>query len=156
MNPTSLTTTLTSINETNWHLRNLVPHPLCPNHHLHLESITLTLRLTNNPLQHPPLIQPKTPRQITHPRPQHRIRKQIRPPTNQLPLQIPPIHPSIPRIPRPSNDIIIPLFLLCNHLGDEFRVVREIGVHYYHVGPRGVFETVDVGGAETEFAGAGF
>ena len=35
-------------------------------------------------------------------------------------------------------------------------MVREIGVHYYHVGSGGVFEAVDVGGAETEFAGAGF
>ena len=35
-------------------------------------------------------------------------------------------------------------------------MVREIGVHYYYVGSGSVFEAVDVGGAETEFAGAGF
>ena len=35
-------------------------------------------------------------------------------------------------------------------------MVREIGVHDYHVGSGGVFEAVDVGGSETEFAGAGF
>ena len=40
--------------------------------------------------------------------------------------------------------------------GDGGGVVREIGVHDYDEGAGGVGETVDVGGAETEFAGPGF
>lgn len=35
---------------------------------------------------------PKTPRQIRHPQAQHRLRQEIRPPANQLPLQIPAMH----------------------------------------------------------------
>ena len=32
----------------------------------------------------------------------------------------------------------------------------EIGVHDDHKGPRGVLESVDVGGTQTKFAGTGF
>ena len=42
-----------------------------------------------------------------------------------------------------------------DHVGDEFGVVAEVGVHDDDVGARGVLEAVDVGGAEAEFAGAG-
>ena len=35
-------------------------------------------------------------------------------------------------------------------------MVREVGVHYYYEGACCVFQAMDVGGSETQFAGAGF
>lgn len=35
-------------------------------------------------------------------------------------------------------------------------MVREISVHDYDEGAGGVAQAVDIGGSETEFAGAGF
>jgi hypothetical protein len=41
-----------------------------------------------------------------------------------------------------------------DHLGQEFGVVREVGVHDYDIVSRRVFEAVDVGRSQAEFAGA--
>lgn len=154
--PTQFTLPIQPIHKRNRHLRDRKPHRLRPHHHLHLKRIPLTLRTPNHLLQHLSLIQPKTARQITHARPKQRIRKQIRPPANQFAFQIPAIHAAVAGIPRAGDDVIVALLLHADHLGDEFGVVRKVGVHDDDEVAGHELEAVDVGGAETEFAGSGF
>ena len=143
-----------TVHEADGHLRDSAPHRLCPHHHLHLESISLALRARDDLLQHTLLIQPKAARQITDTRSQHHIRKQVGSTRDKLALQIPPEHTTITGVPRPRDDIVVGRLLQSDHLGDEFRVVAEIGVHDDDKVARTEVEAVDVSGAETELASA--
>lgn len=133
------------------------PHTLRPRHQLHLECKPFTLRGLNNPHNRFLLIQPKAPRQITHPRRQQEIRKDICSLRCQFPLRIPPVYTAdhlrvqplwrIAPISRTCDDIRVRRGLDLNHVWDELWVVGEVGVHDDHVVPCYVLEAVDVGGS---------
>jgi hypothetical protein len=157
--PAQLTLPINTIHKTNGHLRNRTAHRLGPHHHLHLERIPLALGTEHDLLQHLLLVQPKAPREITHPRPQDRIRKEIRPPAHQLPLQIPAVHAAVAGIARARDDIIAAvrrqLLLPRDHLRDELGVVRKVGVHDDDEVAGRELQAVHVGRPEAELAGAG-
>ena len=53
-----------------------------------------------------------------------------------------------------GHDVSIGFLLLANELRHELRMMREIGVHQEHEFSCAFRETVNVGGAETHFAGS--
>ena len=93
------------------------------NYTYHLKCVSLAFCLGNGTLQHRPLVQPKTPCQITDPRPEHRIRKQVRPPRHQLPFEIPAVDSAVPTVSGARHDVVVASLLLFNHRRNEFRMM---------------------------------
>lgn len=116
-------------------LLHLESHCLGPNHHLHLEAVTLALRAANNLLQHVRLVQSETAGQIANSRHQHNVGDQVRSTRRELPKQVPAVYSTLnvstAGIPGSGHDIGVGLLLNPDHLGYELGVVAEVGVHYY-------------------------
>ena len=93
------------------------------NHTYHLECVSLALCLGNDTLQHRPLVQPKTPCQITDRRPEHRIRKQVRPPRHQFPFEIPAVNSTVPTVSGARHDVVVASLLLFNHRSNKLGVM---------------------------------
>jgi hypothetical protein len=152
---TKLALAVQPVHKRDGHLRNRASHGLGAHHHLHLERVALALCLLDDPLQHFLLVQPKATSEITHTRPQHCVGEQIRASAHKLPLQVPAIHAAVASISRTRDDVVVLLLLHTNHVGNEFGVVREVGVHDDNIVSCRELQAVDVGGSESQLACAG-
>ena len=144
-----------SVHEADRDLCHGATHRLCSHHHLHLEGVALALRLPDDLLQHLLFVQPEATGQIAHARPQHGIREQIRPPADELALEVPAVNAAIAGVARAGHNVVVTLLLHADHVRDELGVVTEVGVHDDDEVARRELQAVDVGGAETQLAGAG-
>ncbi|KAL5357815.1 hypothetical protein BJX96DRAFT_163329 [Aspergillus floccosus] len=139
-------------------LGNLEAHGLGPDHHLHLETVSLALRAMDDLLEHALLVQPEASSQVTHAGHQHDIGDKVGRARGELPEQIPPVHTALDAIvagvPRAADDVGVRLLLDANHLRDEFGVVAKVGVHDDDVVASGELESMDVGGAQAQLARA--
>lgn len=117
------------VHEAYRHFRDLEPHRLRAHHHLHLEGVPLALRARHDLLQHLLLVQPEAPREVAHTGPQHRVGEQVRPARDDLALEVPAEDAAVAGVARARDDVVVPLGLQLDHARDEFRVVREVGVH---------------------------
>lgn len=91
-----------------------------PDHHLHLERVSLALSLQNNRFQHLLFIQSKAPGKIADVRPQHDAGEQVRTARHELPLEVPTVDATIASIARASNDVVILGLLDGDKFGDKF------------------------------------
>lgn len=144
-----------SIHKGDGHLGNRAAHSLGPDHHLHLERISLALGARDDLLQHALLVQAETTSQVAHAGPQDGVGKQVGSAADKLALQVPAIHAAVAGVARARDDVVVALLLDGNHLRDELGVVAKVGVHDDDKVARDELQAVDVGGAETQLAGSG-
>ena len=156
---TQLALAVQAVHKGNGALSDLVVHGLGTNHHFHLETVALALRVENNLLQDLLLVQPEATSQVANTRHQHHVGDQVGSARGKLPEQVPAIDTALnisaARISGAGDNVRVSFALDLDHLGDELRVVTEIGIHDDDEVAAGELQSVDVGGSQTKFALAG-
>lgn len=152
---TKLGLSVHAIDKRNGHLGHRAAHALGAHHHLHLEGVALALRARDDLVEDALLVQAERAREVADAGPQDRVGKQVGAAADKLALEVPAVHAAVARVARARDDVVVGRLLERNHLRDEFRVVREVGVHDDDKVARDKLEAVHVGRAETELARAG-
>lgn len=120
----------------------LIAHSLGPDHHFHLEAVTLRLSAGDDLFKHLLLVQTKTTSQVANTRHEHDIGNQVGGTRGKLAEEIPTVNPTLDvstiGVAGTSHDICVGLLLNANHLRDKLGVMAEVGIHNDHIVARAV------------------
>lgn len=136
------------------HLCNSEAHGLGAHHQLHLEAVSLALRVGNGLFEDSSLVQTEATSQVADAGAEDGVGEQVGAAADKLALEVPAKDAAVASVAGAGDDVVVGRLLQGDHLGDELGVVTEVGVHDDDEVAGDELQAVNVGGSEAELAGA--
>jgi hypothetical protein len=144
-----------SVDEGDGHFLDGVAHVLSAHDDLHLEDVASALHRLECLLEHVLLVKTERSSEIGGLRSEESSSQEVGNTGGQLAIQVPAVDSAVLSVSGSSDDVSTSLTLLLDELRNDLGVMAEIGVHKDHEFSSALAQTIDVGRAETELAGAG-